>query len=101
FDVSRSTSLSHHQKDSLKRELGTRIGHDGVLRIVSSKERTQLANRRAAVNRFISLMSDALEPGTPRRKTMAPASAERKRLERKSRRGEAKRTRTSVPLNGD
>jgi ribosome-associated protein len=101
FDVSRSTSLSHQQKAALRRTLSGRISQDGVLRIVSSKERTQLANRRAAVNRFISLMADALEPPKLRRKTLPPASAERKRVENKVRRSEVKRTRTSVPLNGD
>lgn len=101
FDVGRSTSLSHSQKSVVKKSLGSRISQDGVLRIVSSKERTQLANRRAAVNRFISLMSEALEPPKPRKKTLPPPSADRKRVENKSRRSEVKRTRTSVPLNGD
>lgn len=101
FDVTKSTSLSHQQKATLKKELGSRISQDGILRIVSSKERTQLANRRAAVNRFISLMADALEPPKLRKKTSAPPSVERKRVENKVRRSEVKRTRTSVPLNGD
>ncbi len=101
FDVVKSTSLSHQQKGLLKKSLGGRISQDGVLRIVSSKERTQLANRRAAVNRFISLMSEALEPPKPRKKTVPPLSVDRRRIETKSRRAEVKRTRTSVPLNGD
>jgi ribosome-associated protein len=85
----------------LKKELAGRISQDGVLRIVSSKERTQLANRRAAVNRFISLVADALEPPKLRKKTLPPPSVERRRVETKVRRSEVKRTRTSVPLNGD
>lgn len=101
FDVDRSTSLSHLQKSSLRRSLAGRISQDGVLRIISSKERTQLANRRAAVNRFISLMAEALDEPKPRRKSIPPASAERRRVENKVRRSEVKRTRTSVPLNGD
>jgi ribosome-associated protein len=99
--VSKSTSLSHQQKGLLKKSLGSRISHDGILRIVSSKERTQLANRRAAVNRFISLMAEALEPPKLRKKTNPPLAADRRRIETKSRRAEVKRTRTSVPLNGD
>ena len=101
FDVAKSTSLSHQQKAMLKKELAGRISQDGVLRIISSKERTQLANRRAAVNRFISLVADALEPPKLRKKTLPPPSSERRRVETKVRRSEVKRTRTSVPLNGD
>ena len=62
FNVSGSTSLSRAQKNLLCESLATRINQDGVLRIHSSKERTQLANRRAAVNRFIELMSTTFGP---------------------------------------
>jgi ribosome-associated protein len=93
FDVDRSMSLSNHQKGRVRQMLTSRIGQDGVLRIVSSKERTQLANRRAAVNRFIELMSEAFRPVKARVKTRVPASAQRKRLDAKSQRSTLKRSR--------
>jgi ribosome-associated protein len=83
FDVSRSTSLSNLQKGRVRELLSGRIGQDGVLRIVSSKERTQLANRRAAVNRFIELLADAFQPVKSRVKTRPTAGSHRRRVEAK------------------
>ncbi len=96
FDVLKSTSLSAQQKGQLKAKLASRINQDGVLRIVSSKERTQLANRRAAVNRFISLMAEAFHTPAARKKTVVPAGAQRKRLDAKSQRSVVKRSRQAV-----
>lgn len=96
FDVTKSTSLSQHQKGRVRDALTSRIGQDGVLRIVSSRERTQLANRRAAVNRFIELVAGAFVAAKPRVKTRPTASSQRKRVEAKSQRGAVKRTRLPV-----
>lgn len=96
FDVIKSTSLSHQQKAMLKKSLASRITQEGVLKIISSKERTQLANRRAAVNRFITLMGEAFRVPEPRKKTVPPASAARKRLDCKAQRSCLKRARSMV-----
>lgn len=96
FDVTRSTSLSSHQKGRVREMLSGRIGQDGVLRIVSSKERTQLANRRAAVNRFIELLTDAFRPVKNRVKTRPTAGAQRRRAEAKTQRSVVKRSRQAV-----
>lgn len=93
FDVERSTSLSSHQKGRVRQTLSGRIGQDGVLRIVSSKERTQLANRRAAVNRFVELLAAAFQPVKPRVKTRPTAGSQRRRLDAKTQRGTVKRGR--------
>ena len=93
FNVVGSTSLSTMQKNLLVESLSSRIGQDGVLRIHSSKERTQLANRRAAVSRFIELVSSAFDRPKPRKATAIPPSAQRKRLEEKSHRAGIKQVR--------
>lgn len=95
FDITRSTSLSNQQKNTLKKTLATRINQDGVLRIHSSKERTQLANRRAAVNRFIELLAEAFVAPKPRKKTEVPAAADNRRLNGKTHQGSIKRMRSS------
>jgi ribosome-associated protein len=97
FDVTRSTSLSSQQKGRVRELLSGRIGQDGVLRIVSSKERTQLANRRAAVNRFIELLADAFRPVKNRVKTRPTAGSQRRRAEAKTQRATVKRSRQAVP----
>ncbi len=93
FDVSGSTSLSTLQKNLLAESLSSRIAQDGVLRIHSSKERTQLANRRAAVGRFIELVSGAFDRPKPRKATSVPPSSQRKRLEEKNHRAALKQAR--------
>lgn len=93
FDVEATTSLTASQRAHVKKKLATRISQEGMLKIVSSKERTQLANRRAALNRFIELMTEAFDTPKPRKKTTPPASADKKRLEDKAHRGTVKRTR--------
>lgn len=98
FDVSGSHSLSHQQKKRLCEMLGTRISRDGVLRVVSCKERTQLANRRAAVNRFIELMGQAFKPVKPRKETAVPVSSQRRRLNGKAQRSEVKQLRGEVSV---
>ena len=60
FDVTGSSSLSEDQKALILARLATRISKDGVLRVVSQRHRSQAANRRAAVERFIELVSGAL-----------------------------------------
>ncbi|UCD29644.1 MAG: aminoacyl-tRNA hydrolase [Planctomycetota bacterium] len=95
FDLKSSTSLSNQQKNTIREALNSRINQDGVLRIHSSKERTQLANRRAAVNRFIELMSGVLTIPKPRKKTQVTAAAHKKRIDTKVRRGILKQTRQS------
>jgi ribosome-associated protein len=98
FDVGASLSLSHQQKKRLCENLGTRISRDGVLRVVSCKERTQLANRRAAVNRFIELMGQAFKPIKPRKETAVPASATRRRLNGKAHRSQTKQLRGELSV---
>jgi len=93
FNVVGSTSLSTNQKSLLCQNLSSRIGQDGILKIHSSKERTQLANRRAAVSRFIELVSTAFQQPKPRKATSVPLSAQRKRLEDKSQRAAVKQSR--------
>jgi ribosome-associated protein len=95
FDVDQSPSLTSKQKQLVRQRLATRINSEGILKISSSKERTQLANRRATVNRFVELMSKAVVPPRRRRKTRPPKSADRKRLEEKKKRGKLKQTRSS------
>lgn len=99
FDVSGSTSLSGTQKSRIQEELANRINKEGVLKIVSSKERTQLANRRAATSRLIELLKEVFTETKPRRKTKPPASVDAKRLNGKAKRSEVKRLRSAVSTN--
>lgn len=94
FDLEESESLSAQQRALLRERLPGRINKDGVLRVVSQRHRTQLANRDAAVERFVELVREALTEAPERVPSAPPDQADEKRLEAKRRRGRLKRERT-------
>lgn len=94
FDVTNSPSLSQEQKESIQRRLATRINHEGVLRVVCQRHRTQAANRRGATESFLDLLVDALKKRRPRRKTRISAAVKRRRREERARRSRLKRSRS-------
>jgi len=94
FDLDASPSLTDGQKHRVRHRLATRVSRDGVLRVVCRRHRSQLANRREAIERFSELLRSALQRPRRRRKTGVPAAAKRRRLEDKKHRGELKRRRS-------
>lgn len=96
FDLEASASLTEGQKRRLRRRLANRINKEGVLRVVSQRHRTQLANRNAAVQEFAQLLAAALRERKPRKKTSIPRAQKRLRLESKARRARLKRERSKV-----
>ncbi len=96
FALDSSSALNDFQRRVIRRRLETRIAQDGVLRVVSSRFRTQAANRRAAVERFAELLAGALTPVKQRKQTAVPRSARERRLQEKSRRAQTKRGRSGV-----
>jgi ribosome-associated protein len=93
FDVERSAVLSEEQRELLRARLGGRISRAGVLRVVSQRHRTQLANRDAAVARLATLVREALSEQPERVPVKVPAAVKERRLEEKHRRGDLKRER--------
>lgn len=96
FDVDGSASLAPEQKDALHRRLSGRISKEGILRVVSQRHRTQLANREAAVLRFVELLRTALTEAPERVPSPVPERATERRLQEKRRRGRLKRERADV-----
>jgi ribosome-associated protein len=93
WNVAASPSVSENQRTLLHERLAGRISREGVLRVVSQRHRTQLANREAAVRRFAELVVEALTEAPQRIAVRVPASADRKRLDEKRRRSRLKRER--------
>lgn len=94
FDVARSPNLSQEAKELIMNRLGSRISKDGVLRVVSQQTRSQAANREAAVERFITLLRDAVKREKRRRSTGISKRAKEKRLEEKKQHSILKRGRS-------
>jgi len=83
FDVVNSPSLSPEQKELIMRRLATRIGKDGVFRVISQQTRSQAANREPATERFVELLREALRQVPIRKKTRVSKGAKERRLEEK------------------
>jgi ribosome-associated protein len=93
FDLANSPSLPPEAKARALRRLGPRVDSGGVLRVVAQTQRSQLANRRAAVDRFAELLSAALVTPRPRHPTRPTRTAAARRVESKRRRSATKRLR--------
>ena len=93
FDVADSPSLSADQRRRLRAELATRIGRDGMLRVVSWRHRTQVANRRAALSRFTALLAEALRSRLRRKPTRPTRASRERRLSDKQHRSRLKQKR--------
>ncbi len=99
FDVVNSPSLSQEQKDLILRRLATRIGKDGVLRVISQQTRSQIENKDLAKERFAELLRDALKQVPIRKKTRVSKGAKLRRLEEKKQHGMLKTERSKkVPI---
>ena len=98
FDLTGSASLSDAQKQRALRRLGRRVDPGGTLRVVAQTHRSQLANRRAAMERFADLLAEAVAPTPrPRRPTRPGAAARARRLDAKRHRATVKRQRRRPP----
>jgi ribosome-associated protein len=57
FDVVNSPSLSPEQKELIQ----SRLGKDGVLRVISQQTRSQVENKELALERSAGLLRNALK----------------------------------------
>jgi ribosome-associated protein len=97
FDLAGSPSLPPDAKARARRRLATRVDASGTLRVVAQAQRSQLANRRAATERFAELLAGALATPRARRPTRRTRAAELRRLEAKRRRAATKSLRRRPP----
>ena len=101
FDLGGCLTLTDSEKRRITARLETRISKEGILRVVAAKHRTQLANKRAAVNRFYELLEEALQRRPKRKPTAVPPGSRRKRLKNKLAKGQQKQLRTTVRRSHD
>jgi ribosome-associated protein len=101
FDVANSPSLGPSERARIMAAAGGRIDAGGRLRIVAQDHRSQLLNRRLALERFTALLADALRPRGSRRQTRPSAAAKERRLDAKRRQAARKRDRRAPGRGGD
>ena len=93
YDVAGSASVPEEVRSRVMRRLAGRLT-GGVLTVVASEHRSQLANRRSARIRMAELLREAgSQPARPRRPTRPTAASRRRRLDDKRRRSRLKQDR--------
>lgn len=93
FDIAASRILNEDQKALLLEKLASRITNEGVLQIVSQSERSQLRNKKAALDKFQELLLDAFKVQKKRKPTKTPKAVKEKRLLAKKMKSEIKKLR--------
>jgi ribosome-associated protein len=94
FNVQLSAGLSYSEKELICNNLKNRINSAGELVVKSQSERTQLSNRKKALEKLLLLISSGLVI-KPERKPTSPSKKSRaERLDEKKKRGQTKRLRS-------
>jgi ribosome-associated protein len=96
WNLRASGALSDPQRALLEARLGHRTDQEGWIRLVESGSRSQLRNKEAVTERFLSLVAEALRPRKTRKPTKVSGTQKAKRLETKRQRADVKRLRGKV-----
>ena len=93
FDIPATDLLTVEEKQIIMDKLRNRINNEGTLIIVSQSERSQLMNKKKAIERFYEIISNALTIAPPRKLTKATYSSKLERLDTKKKRSNIKKLR--------
>ncbi len=96
FDVAQSPVLGPRQRTRLLETLASRLDRSGVLHLVSSRFRSQSANKEDVLRRFEELLRDSLRRTRRRKATKPTTASRRKRREDKKKRSRKKEQRRPV-----
>ena len=83
FNVELSQSLTQEQKEIIIDKLAKRLTKENVLIIQCSETRSQLKNKRIAIQKAISIIEEALVINPERKPTKIPKAVIKKRLKSK------------------
>ena len=93
FDLVNSVLLTEEQKTVIQKKLENRITNDGILQIIVQEERSQLANKEIAINKFYKLLNDCFIIIKKRRPTKPSKGSKERRLKAKKNNSEIKKLR--------
>jgi ribosome-associated protein len=93
FDIPGSYSLSDEQKNILLEKLASKLTNEGVLRITEDSARSQHENKEKAIEKFYTILENALKPVKKRKKTKVSKATKEKRLQKKKKDSEKKKLR--------
>ena len=98
FNVSSSKSLPDYIKNRLLNRNDNRLTKEGVLIINADRHRTQEMNRKDAKERLLRIILSATRTPKKRIKTKPTKSSKKKRLDKKTKHGLLKKSRSNKHL---
>lgn len=93
FNIPESAVLSPDEKERLIQNLKSRLTQQQVLVLHCDDSRSQHANKKLVINRFLAMLQEALKVQKKRKPTKIPKSVIKKRLKSKRLRSDIKSTR--------
>lgn len=101
FNIPDSVLLSDDEKERLLSKLKNRVDKNGILKITSQAERSQILNKYKAVNKFYEITGKALEKEKVRKKVKLSKAEKERRLTDKKKISGKKALRKINPKNID
>ncbi len=98
YDFGHSAVLSDEQRQRIGEKLAPRLNSTGALSIQSERFRTQGRNRADCLDKLAILLAAALKTPPKRKKTKPSRAAQARRLDRKRRHSDKKKSR-QTPLD--
>jgi len=93
FHIASSNILSEDQKNLLLEKLAGKLTKDGNLQIIAQTERTQLGNKRIAIDKFYTILARAFTKPKKRKETKPSRASKEKRLLTKKKNSDIKKMR--------
>ena len=95
FLVSASKLLNEEQKELISEKLRTRLDSEGALHVIVQTERSQLRNKKIALEKFHELSAQCFVVQKKRKPSKVPRAVKEKRLLNKKMKAEIKRLRSN------
>jgi len=93
FDVLESKVLTDEEKVLVSEKLASRLTSDGILQVISQSERSQLRNKKVALEKFQELIQACFVVPKKRKPSKVPRRVKEKRLLTKKMKAEIKKLR--------
>ncbi len=101
FNINDSMTLPEAAKAILGKKLYNKIDNESNIRVVSQTERTQLGNRKKAIEKFVKMLNNALIKEKVRIKTVKSLSGRLNTLEQKRKLALKKKERSKKNFDED
>ncbi len=96
FDIAASLLLNEDQKRVLLEKLNTKLTSTGLVQVIAQSERSQLGNKKVALDKFYLLLEKCFAVRKIRKPTKATKASKERRLKSKKHASEIKRLRSGI-----